>query len=77
MLDVSLGGVAFATCEPIDPGSVLDVELRNSRRLVAIVRRVRVVTRQPHPEQGWRILCQFLDPLSFEEVSRLSVEPTV
>lgn len=77
MLDVSLGGVAFAAIEPMDPGSLLDIELRNPQRLVAVVRRIRVIARQPHPELGWKIFCQFVQPLSFDEVSFLRVEPTV
>lgn len=77
MLDISIGGVAFALGEPIEPGRLLDVELRNSQRLVAVVRRVSVVAHQPHGENRWKILCRFLQSLSFDEVSRLSLEPTV
>lgn len=76
MLDISIGGVAFTLATAIDPGSVLDIELRNSQRLVTVVRRVRVIAHQPHHERGWKLRCQFLEQLSFDEVSCLSLAPT-
>jgi hypothetical protein len=76
MLDVSIGGVAFALKVPIDAGTVLDLEMRHPQRMVSIVRRIQVIEHLSLCEDQWKILCRFIEPLSLDEVSRLSLVPT-
>lgn len=77
VLDLSIGGVAFAAPEPIEPGCLLDVEMRHPDRPGAVVRRVRVIDQQKQGNDCWKTHCRFLHPLTFAEVSCLSIEPTV
>jgi hypothetical protein len=77
ILDLSMGGVSFALPERIEPGQRLDVELRHPHRSGAVVRRVVVIAHHPEAEDRWKLHCRFLRPLSYEEVSQLSLEPTV
>lgn len=77
MLDVSISGVAFLVSEPISPGTSLYVELRHPHRDKAVVRKVLVADRLLAENGRWKILCQLEQRLSFEEVTALSVEPTV
>lgn len=76
MLDVSLKGTAFLLSEPIEAGRHLLLQLNHSQRGAAVSRRITVAGCCPEGDGQWRILCEFQNQLSFEELTQLSSEPT-
>jgi len=77
MVDVSLKGTAFLLAQPVDAGRQLLLQLSHRQRQTDVVRSVTVADCRPEADGLWRILCEFQSQLSFEELTQLSVEPTV
>jgi hypothetical protein len=69
--DISVSGVALLLDRPVEPGTVLTVELCHSDERPPHRVTVRVLHLQPRSRTEWRIGCQFMPDLSDRELQAL------
>jgi hypothetical protein len=65
--NISANGIGLLLTHPLDPGTLIDVELRSR----CIVRRVAKVMHSTKQEGGWLIGCTLDSPLSNHELQSL------
>ena len=65
--NISANGIGLLLTRPLDPGTLIDVELRSR----SIVTRVALVVHSSKQEDGWLVGCTFNNPLSDPELQQL------
>ena len=68
ILDVSVGGVGLVTSEALDIGSLLMIELETQARAEPLKMLASVLYCQPTAEGEFRHGCQFVTPLSEQQL---------
>jgi hypothetical protein len=66
--DLSRHGLALLVTRPLDPGTILFVQLRGSRRGVTHTQLARVVHITEQSECRWLVGCELTCPLSDEQL---------
>src|SRR5262249_28305277 len=69
--NISLTGIGFTTSREFDPGRVLIIEVSDDLTGITLRLSARVVHARPKRKQRWMIGCEFLSPLSQEELQIL------
>lgn len=70
--DISTGGIGLLFTEPVEPGTVLTLELQNAERTVTRTVLARAVHVRPVGQGEWALGCTFLSRLEEDEVMALS-----
>jgi hypothetical protein len=65
--NISANGIGLLLTRPVEPGTLLDVELRSR----SIVTRVAQVVHSSKQEDGWLVGCTLTNPLSDPELQQL------
>jgi hypothetical protein len=71
-LDVSAGGIGFLSAEPLRPGTVLALQLREGALGASLVRVARVAHCTPAGAGRWHVGCSVSPPFSGEEIASLT-----
>ncbi len=69
--DLSYRGMGLVTNEALLVGIELDVDLTDRHQLPVTRKRLRIVHCTPLPSGGFRVGCQFLTPLTYQQLGRL------
>ncbi len=70
-LDVSAHGIGFLAAEPLAPGSVLAIQLRDGTPGASLVRVGRVARCTPAGAGRWHVGCAVSPPFSAREIASL------
>jgi hypothetical protein len=70
-LDVSFEGLGLVLPQPLEPGTLVEVEMRNAAGNFARIRLLLVVHTRPNPEGGWLLGGTFYTELTSEELHAL------
>ena len=69
--DLSYRGIGLIVEEELPVGTELTVDLADRHRLPVARKRLRVIHTAPLPSGGFRVGCQFLTPLAYDQLGRL------
>ena len=71
VLDVSVGGLGLVSSESLPLGTLLQIELETHTRAAPLKTLAKIVYCQPTPEGEYRYGCQFVTPLTKEQLRDL------
>lgn len=71
VVDISRTGIGFATSRWFAPGTVLSIMLSDESKGLLLRMPARVVHAMPKRKSRWMIGCEFISPLSAEELQML------
>jgi hypothetical protein len=71
IVDISSTGIGVVLRQRFPAGTMLTIELQNSAGDVSRTLQTRVIHTTPHPDGGWVLGCEFVSPLSEEDLKVL------
>jgi PilZ domain len=71
VVDISRTGIGFATSRWFEPGTVLTIVLSDEPKGLLLQRPARVIHAMPKRKSRWMIGCEFVSPLSDDDLQTL------
>ena len=70
-MDISTTGIGIILRQGFPSGTMLTIELQNTAGDVSRTLQTKVVHTTPHPEGGWVSGCEFVNPLTEDDLKLL------